>query len=130
MEPLTHKPTTDTEWNESYYFIFYDKEKKIGGMSRIGFKPNKRDGMTFFFLFLPDGSVAAYHANDDASNYPKTFQVGNVRHNCLEDGKWHYTFEGPILIFDDPKNFAKVRENPEVITDLVGAKIDLNYNRK
>jgi hypothetical protein len=128
MEPLTHIPSTQIEWNESYYFIFYDKEKKIGGMSRVGFKPNKKEGMTFFFLFLPDGSVAAYHANDDASNYPDLIQVSNVQHNCLGDGKWHYTFEGPVLIFDDPKNFAKVQEDPEVITDLVGAKIDLNYN--
>ena len=128
MEPLTHKPSTQTEWNESYYFIFYDKEKKVGGMSRVGFKPNKKEGMTFFFLFLPDGSVAAYHANDDASAYPKTIQVSNVQHDCLEDGKWYYSFEGPMLIFDDPKNFAKVKENPEVISDLVGAKIDLEYS--
>jgi len=128
LEPLTHKPSTQTEWNESYYFIFYDKEKKVGGMSRVGFKPNKKEGMTFFFLFLPDGSVAAYHANDDASAYPKTIQVSNVQHDCLEDGKWYYSFEGPMLIFDDPKNFAKVKENPEVISDLVGAKIDLEYS--
>jgi hypothetical protein len=127
LEPLTHEPAADIEWNESYYFIFYDKEKKVGGMSRIGFKPNKQDGMTFFFLFLPDGSVAAYHANDDASEYPRRFQVSNVQHNCLENGKWHYTFEGPMLIFDDSKNFAKVKEDPQVITDLVGGKIDLNY---
>ena len=128
MEPLTHQPSKHVEWNESYYFIFYDKEKKIGGMSRLGFKPNKKEGMTFFFLFLPDGSVAAYHADDDASGYPDTMQVSGVRHHCLEDGKWHYSFEGPLLIFDDSKNFAKVKENPEVITDLVGGKIDLHYD--
>ncbi|GAH92799.1 unnamed protein product, partial [marine sediment metagenome] len=36
--------------------MFYDKEINLGGMSRIGFKPNKPEGMTFLFLFLPDGS--------------------------------------------------------------------------
>jgi len=127
LEQLTHNPSTQIEWNESYYFTFYDKEKKIGGMSRVGFKPNKKEGMTFFFLFFPDGSVGAYHANDDARNYPNSLQVSSVQHNCLEDAEWHYSFEGPMLIFDDPKNFAKVKEDPEVITDLVGAKIDLEY---
>ncbi|TFG32480.1 hypothetical protein EU527_10010 [Candidatus Thorarchaeota archaeon] len=129
MEPLTHRPSSvDVEWNESYYFIFYDKRTKIGGMSRLGFKPNKKDGMTFFFLFLPDGSVGAYHATDDASNYPDVLRVESVQYSCLEDGRWKYTFEGPMLIFDNPENFAKVQETPEVITDLVGGKINLQYS--
>ena len=63
MEKITHidKSTKHPEWNESYYFVFYSKKDKLGGMSRIGFKPNKQEGMTFLFLFLPDGSVAGYH---------------------------------------------------------------------
>ncbi len=128
MEPLTHKPSKHVEWNESYYFIFYDNDKKIGGMSRVGFKPNKKEGMTFFFLFLPDGSIGAYHANDGGCSYPESIQVSSVHHKCLSNGKWKYSFEGPMLIFDDPKNFAKVQENPEVITDLVGVKVDLEYS--
>jgi hypothetical protein len=128
MEPITHPPSSKhPEWNESYYFIFFDKKNDVGGMSRVGFKPNKEDGMTFFFLFLPDGSVGAYHANDDAGNYPEFLRVENVQHLCREDGKWHYSFEGPMLIFNNPEDFAQVRENPEVISDLVGAKIDLYY---
>jgi hypothetical protein len=128
LEQLTHTTTSkNPEWNESYYFIFYDKDNQIGGMSRLGFKPNKKDGMTFFFLFLPDGSVGAFHANDDAHNYPDTLRVENVHYDYLGEDKWHYTFEGPMLIFDRPENFAKVQENPEVITDLVGARVDLMY---
>jgi len=125
---LTHIPTSkNPEWNESYYFIFYDKKSQIGGMSRLGFKPNKNEGMTFFFLFLPDGSIGAFHANDEANNYPEILKVENVHHNHREGDNWHYTFEGPMLIFDRPENFARVQENPDVITDLVGAKIDLKF---
>lgn len=128
MEQITHSPTSNhEEWNESYYFIFYDKSNKIGGMSRVGFKPNKKEGMTFFFLFLPDGSIGAFHANDDTGHYPETLRVGSVEHKCIEDGRWHYSFEGPLLIFNNPEDFAQVRENPEVINDLVGGRIDLRY---
>jgi hypothetical protein len=128
MEPLTHEPSSDhEEWNESYYFIFYDKENEIGGMSRVGFKPNKKEGMTFFFLFLPDGSVGAYHANDEASHYPEKLRVENLEHTCHSQAHWHYTFEGPMLLFDNPEDFLQVKENPEVISDLLGAKIDLEY---
>ena len=52
MEPITHSIKSDhPEWNESYYLAFLNKEHNIGGVSRIGFKPNKQEGMTFFFLF-------------------------------------------------------------------------------
>jgi len=116
LEPLTHQPASNhQEWNESYYFCFFDKKNKIGGMNRVGFKPNKKEGMTFYFLFLPDGSIGAYQ------------KVENVEHQCIEDGKWKYKFEGPMLIFNNPEDFAKVKENPEVINDLVGAKLDLNF---
>jgi hypothetical protein len=128
MEPLTHRPTSNNlEWNESYYFIFYDRENKVGGMSRVGFKPNKKDGMTFFFLFLPDGSIGAFHANDDARNYPATLKVEGVHFDYRGNGIWHYRFEGPMLILEKPEDFAIIQENPEVITDLVGAKIELEY---
>jgi hypothetical protein len=45
MEKITHidKSTKHPEWNESYYFVFYSKKDKLGGMSRIGFKPNKQN---------------------------------------------------------------------------------------
>lgn len=128
MEPLTNKPTTDyEEWNESYYFVFYDKDNEIGGMSRVGFKPNKKEGMTFFFLFLPDGSIGAFHANDDMSYYPDSLRVENVEHKCLGNGQWKYSYEGPFLIFNNPEDFAQVQKNPEVIDDLIGGKIELTY---
>ena len=62
MEQLTHHElcTNEPEWNESYYFVFYDKKNNLGGMTRLGFKPNKQEGMTFFFLFLPDGSASPF----------------------------------------------------------------------
>ena len=48
MEPVTHPNlrTDHQEWNESYYFVFYDKQNSLGGMTRIGFKPNKEEYMS------------------------------------------------------------------------------------
>jgi hypothetical protein len=128
MERLTHDiGNSDRNWNESYYFVFYDKENEIGGMSRVGFKPNKPEGMTFFFVFLPDGSVGAYHLEDDAANYPEDLIVGGVTHEPRKDGSWKYLFEGPLIILDEARNLPKVKEHPEVISDLVGAKFDLQF---
>ncbi|GAG56682.1 unnamed protein product [marine sediment metagenome] len=83
MEPITHPDhcTDHLEWNESYYFVFYDKQNSLGGMTRLGFKPNKEEGMSFFFLFLPNGSAAGYFREQKVKDYNKILKVGGVCHN-------------------------------------------------
>ncbi len=128
MEPLTHNPSSSSEnWNESYYFIFYDKKNNIGGMSRVGFKPNKPEGMTFFFLFLPDGTVAAYNMTDNGDHYPNSIKVGGVEHHYLEEGVWRYTFNGPLVVVNNPEDLPNARVNPSLIKDLLEAKIELEF---
>ena len=67
MEPITHSIKSDhPEWNESYYLAFFNKEFNIGGVSRIGFKPNKQEGMSFFFSLLArwfSGSISSRGKN-------------------------------------------------------------------
>jgi hypothetical protein len=129
MEPLTHKSSSDDpNWNESYYFVFYDKEQRIGGMSRVGFKPNKPEGMTFLFLFLPDGSVATFHATDECLGYPEFLRVEGMVHECKEDGKWRYRFEGQLIIVENPETLPEARQKPELIADIVEGALDLEFN--
>jgi len=128
MEPITHKPNSENpKWNESYYFIFYDKKNKIGGMSRIGFKPNKPEGMTFLFLFLPDGSVAAFSAHDEANEYPNKLKVEGMSHQPNEDGTWNYTFSGSMVVVEDSEDLPRAREDPNLIKNLVETKLDLHF---
>ena len=128
MEPITHSPSSDSpDWNESYYFVFYDKNKHIGGMSRIGFKPNKREGMTFFFLFLPDGRAAGFHMNDECENYPSKIEVGPMLHQPHEDGTWSYRYKGSVIVVENSEDMPKVRSNPGLISDLLDVELDLTF---
>jgi len=129
MEPLTHKSSSeDPNWNESYYFVFYDKDQRIGGMTRVGFKPNKPEGMTFLFLFLPDGSAAAFHATDECLEYPESLKVEGMVHQFIEDGRWHYQFEGPLVIVEDPESLPEVRRKPKLITEIAEGALDLEFS--
>ncbi len=129
MEPLTHPiGSKHAEWNESYYFVFYDKKNRIGGMSRIGFKPNKPEGMTFFFLFLPDGPAAGYHATDDGSHYPGSICVEGMSHISKSDGSWKYVFNGSMVVVKDPETLPEVRQNPELISDLIDVQMDVRFS--
>ncbi|MHA1907789.1 MAG: DUF7065 domain-containing protein [Candidatus Thorarchaeota archaeon] len=128
MEPKTHTTNSkDTNWNESYYFIFYDKKNNIGGMSRVGFKPNKPEGMTFLFLFLPDGTVAAFNGYDAAEEYPENLKVHGMHHKPLEDGSWRYSFEGALVVVEDSTMLPRARTEPDLIKDLVNVSMDLKF---
>lgn len=128
MEPKTHTPGSDAvNWNESYYFIFFDKINNIGGMSRVGFKPNKPEGMTFLFLFLPDGSVAAFNGYDEGEEYPENLKVNSMQHEPLEDGSWRYTFDGEMVIVEDSTTLPRVRTEPDLIKDMVSVSMDFTF---
>jgi len=130
MEKITHidKSTKHPEWNESYYFVFYSKKDKLGGMSRIGFKPNKQEGMTFFFLFLPDGSVAGYHQQIKKKDYSDALKVKGMVHGWQSDGNWNFKFKGNMVFVKNSLDLPKVRENPKLILKVQSIKMDLSFN--
>ena len=131
MEPVTHNPNTDhPEWNESYYFVFSNQEHNLRGMTRLGFKPNKEQGMMFFFLFLPDGSVAGYHITEKIQDYPgcQALGVGGMIHQQQPDGIWRYRYRGDMVIVKDPQNFPKIREHPELISGILPVKMELSFD--
>ncbi|MFO7837571.1 MAG: hypothetical protein R6V83_13090 [Candidatus Thorarchaeota archaeon] len=129
MEQITHEPTSNhMNWNESYYFLFYDKKTELGLMNRVGFKPNKPEGMTFLFLFLPDGSVAAFHTTDECESYPNSLDVAGVSHQPKPDGTWEYSFDGSLVVVEDSEQLPKARERPELISDLLESHIQLSFD--
>ncbi len=129
MERIIHKDklTNHPEWNESYYFVFFDKTNNIGGMSRIGFKPNKSEGMTFFFLFLADGSAAGYHQEITLKDFSENLRVGGMSHNWQKDGTWKYFFKGTMIFVADPLNLPRVREDPKLILKSEKVLMDLTF---
>lgn len=130
MEQIIHKDKINEhpDWNESYYFVFYDRNQKIGGMSRIGFKPNKKEGMTFFFLFFPDGSVAGFHQTIKMKEFTEQIKVKNVMHEWKKNGDWNYKFNENMIFVKNSRDLPKVRDNHKLISKF--EKVDLNLSFK
>ncbi len=128
MEPLKHRPKNHVEWNESYYFVFYDLKHRLGGMTRLGFKPNKREAMTFLFLFLPDGSAAGYQAVEETVDYGlQDLRVGRVVHKPLPGGVWKYCFEGSMVAARNPADLPRVRGNPSLASGVLPVRVELSF---
>jgi hypothetical protein len=127
VEPLTHKPGTHREWNESYYLCFSDRQNGLSGMTRLGFKPNKDEGTMFLLLFLPDGSVAGFQATERMSGYPKRLEAGGMAHEKRPDGSWRYSFQGRMILVKNPSDFPKIGEYPSLISAMVPVTIHLKF---
>jgi len=129
LEPITHPElcTDHPEWNESYYFVFYNKEHNLGGMSRLGFKPNKQEGMAFLFLFLPDGSAAGYHQEVEVKDYSELLKVGGMAHLHQSNGTWKYKFQGNMIGVKNSEDLPNVRENPKLISGALQVELKLDF---
>jgi hypothetical protein len=129
MEPIIHDSliTDHPEWNESYYFVFYDKSLRLGGMSRIGFKPNKNEAMTFFFLFLPDGSAAGYFQTMKLKQSINQLKVKGMSHGWHLDETWDYNFKGNMIFVKNPLKLPDVRVNPKLIEKTESVKMNLKF---
>ena len=130
MEKIIHNEniTNHPDWNESYYFVFYSKNDELGGMSRIGFKPNKQEAMTFFFLFLPDGSAAGYHQQIKQKNFTSSIKVKGMEHGWMSSGKWMYKFKGKMIFVKNSQDLPRVKENPKLISDIQSVSMNFSYD--
>lgn len=130
MEPIVHKPKSHLDWNESYYFVFYDLKNRLGGMTRLGFKPNKEEGMAFLFFFMPDGSAMGYQIVERVEDHLnlQSLHVGALVHEPVPDGTWKYRFEGKMIATKNPEDLLKTRENPSLISKILPVKMGLSFN--
>lgn len=96
-----HETGQESNWNESRYVDFWDREQRIGGWFRIGNRPNEGHGEVSSCLYLPDGSVAfwferaAISANTLASAGQSWEIVEPWRRNRVR-------FSGDMLTLSDP----------------------------
>jgi hypothetical protein len=127
IEPLVHTANSQRDWNESYYFIFYDKKQKIGAMSRLGFKPNKQEGTHFLILFLPDGKAAIYNAAEKVTDEARKQRtaVSAMTYQRLPTGEWHYTLNAALPIADNPEDLPKLAQHRELIKGIAQVNLDL-----
>ncbi len=127
-EPLVHAAKGEQEWNESYYFVFYDRKLDLRGMTRLGFNPNKNEGTAFFVLFLPDGSASLHVSSEKISDELRktNLRVGTIAHQYFTNGSWRYRFDGNMVVAKNPEMLPQTRQHPELVDKIAKVKMDLS----
>jgi len=106
---IVHEFGDHPDWNESYYFNFYDRQRDICGFMRIGLKPNRDEKSMFFFLMMPDGSQVGTRAAEPFKD--SEFRANGLRYEKVSpERKWNIEFEGDIARFrGDSREKAHVK---------------------
>lgn len=101
MEKLRHTSGIQKEWNESYYFYFYDPQNNIGGFTRIGFTPNRKEGSGYLFLFYKD-EILVFHKSIEIFEVPEVIQVEPLQFRP----EWTITFSGVMAAEGTARNVS------------------------
>jgi hypothetical protein len=92
---IIHPFGDHAEWNESFYFNFYDRERDVCAFMRIGLKPNKGEKSMFCFLMLPNNQIVGMRSQAPFAD--STLQVGGLTFDRLEPEKrWRLRYAGPV----------------------------------
>jgi hypothetical protein len=129
-DDYTHALGPEPNFNESMYFNFFDRSRRVGGFVRLGNRANEGRAEMTACLYLPDGRVL-FQFDRPAISHNDAFDAGGMRFEVLEPAQRLRTlFAGKVLELREPRAMADPRrafkESPrrqvslELVHDAVG----------
>ena len=109
-DDFTHPLGPESNFNESMYFNFFDRDRGIGGFVRLGNRANEGRAEMTVTLYLPDGRVLFSFARAQIDDND-AFDAGGLRFEVLEPTqRLRTTFEGKVLELEDPRAMGDPRK--------------------
>lgn len=81
------------DWNESFYFNMYDRDKDICAFMRIGLKPNRWEKNMFCYLIMPDGTTVGTRETESYDG-PDLSVAGLRYRKIVPDKEWLLDYSG------------------------------------
>jgi hypothetical protein len=83
------------DWNESFYFNFYDKEKDYCAFMRIGLKPNKHEKNVICYFLTPTAHVMGTRGAESFND--SELKVGGLKFTkIVPDKEWRLEYSGSM----------------------------------
>jgi len=100
-DEFTHPVGPESNWNESRYVDFWDRDTRMGGWYRIGNRPNEGHAEMSSCTYLPDGRVAFMFGRPQISS--NELHAQGQRWDIVRP--WDLTrvsYEGEVMLLDSP----------------------------
>jgi hypothetical protein len=102
QDEMTHTPDASLNFNESVYTNGFDTASPVGGWMRLGNRVNEGYAELSVCLYLPDGRIACQFQRPSITSNDR-FDAGGLSYAVVEPlKKASMTFDGEMLIVDDP----------------------------
>jgi hypothetical protein len=132
-DDYTHSLGPESNFNESMYFNFFDREREIGSFVRLGNRANEGRAEMTVTLYMPDGRVL-FAFKRAPIDHNDAFGAGGLHFEVIEPSqKLQTRYEGSVLELADPRAMADPRkafmESPKrrVRLDLVHTAVGPMY---
>ncbi|HYB89588.1 MAG TPA: hypothetical protein VEC38_00945 [Candidatus Binataceae bacterium] len=126
QDDLMHPNTGESNYNESAYYNFYDRNLRVGGFARLGNRPNEGYAEMTVCLYLPDGKVGFMFQRPEIKNND-ALDAGHLKFEVLKPFEHHrVTYAGKVCMLRDPLQMADpakaFKENP-----YASAHLEIDY---
>ncbi len=75
-DDLMHQNTGESNFNESAYYNFFDRNQRAGGFVRMGNRPNEGAAEMTICIYLPDGRVGFMFKRPEITNNNRMTPAG------------------------------------------------------
>jgi hypothetical protein len=121
LDEYTHPPTAEPHFNESVYANGFDKQSGVGGWMRLGNRVNEGYAELSACLYLPDGRVACQFQRPSITSN-STLCAGGLEIEVINPlRQLRMTYEGEVLILDDPNLLREPKRMFEVAQRVSGS---------
>ena len=109
-DELMHEPDASVNFNESVYSNGFNTTCAVGGWMRLGNRVNEGYAELSVCLYLPDGRIACQFQRPKIASNDR-FDAGGLSYAVIEPlRKISMTFEGELIIVDDPEALRDPRD--------------------
>lgn len=132
-DDYTHPLGSETNFNESMYYNFFDRKSGYGGFLRLGNRANEGHAEMTCCLYAPGGPVMFNYKRPEISGND-AMDAGGMLFEVEEPLVRHRTrYEGSVVFLEDPSQLVDpgqaFRENPHrrIALDLVHSALGPAY---
>ncbi|HUY28188.1 MAG TPA: hypothetical protein VMV27_12290 [Candidatus Binataceae bacterium] len=106
QDDLMHPNTGESNYNESAYYNFYDRERHAGGFVRLGNRPNEGYAEMTVCFYLPDRTVGFMFGRPKIDNN-NSHDAGGLKFQVLKPFEHHrVTYQGKLCMLKNPLEMA------------------------
>ncbi len=126
QDDLMHPNTGESNFNESAYYNFFDRNQRLGGFIRLGNRANEGYAEMTVCLFLPDQTVGFMFQRPEIKSN-EAHDAGGAKFEVVKNFEHHrISYNGKVCILKNPLEMAEparaFKSNP-----YSRAKLALDY---